>query len=678
MAGVAGALMTWPGGTGTIEVVRAGMFTTVQDVPGRLGYWMVGVPPSGAMDDRSMRLANRIVGNAADAAGLECTVGGPTLRFTEPATVCLGGADMGARLDGRPMPCWSPFAVPAGGILALSSIIGPGMRTYVAIRGGIDATPVLGSRATFTLGGFGGHDGRQLAEGDVLAIGAATAGVIPSPLPPSCWPSLSGRWQIGVMEGPHAAPDFFTVEGVEELVSATWTVQAHAARTGVRLSGPSPQWARADGGDAGLHPSNIHDNGYAFGAVDFTGDTPVVLGPDGPSLGGFTCPLTVVAAERWKLGQLAPGDTVHFVIVDEERAAEARRATNHVAQRLRRSERSDRLAPTGRRDGGILVHEPGDGDERPEAAYRRAGDEFLLVEYGEMTLELGLRARIHALQSWLDDHQPDAIVDTTAGVRSLLVHFDPDMLPVGELLDLVRKGDDELPATSELVIPSRTVHLPLSWEDPATLEAIRRYMAVVRDDAPWCPSNLEFIRRINGLDDVDDVHRIVFDARYLVLGLGDVYLGAPVATPVDPRHRLVTTKYNPARTWTPENAVGIGGAYLCVYGMEGPGGYQFVGRTVPVWYLDQPTPGDDPGTPWLLRTFDQLRFHPVSADELLDLREHARAGELEIEIEDGTFSLAEHETWLTVEADEIDAFRAQQQDAFDAERRRWIISGELR
>ena len=79
------------------------------------------------------------------------------------------------------------------------------------------------------------------------------------------------------------------------------------------------------------------------------------------------------------------------------------------------------------------------------------------------------------------------------------------------------------------------------------------------------------------------MHDIVFDAQYLVLGLGDVYLGAPVATPLDPRHRLVTTKYNPARTWTPENAVGIGGAYLCIYGMEGPGGYQFVGRTTQVW-----------------------------------------------------------------------------------------------
>ena len=200
---------------------------------------------------------------------------------------------------------------------------------------------------------------------------------------------------------------------------------------------------------------------------------------------------------------------------------------------------------------------------------------------------------------------------------------------------------------------------------------------MVRDDAPRVPSNLEFIRRINGLDSVDDVHRIVFDASFLVLGLGDVYLGAPVATPLDPRHRLVTTKYNPARTWTPENAVGIGGAYLCIYGMEGPGGYQFVGRTVPVWYLDGPTPGDDPETPWLLRTFDQLRFHPVGAEELLDQRERARAGELTIEIEPTRFSLEEHRRWLETEADEIAAFRRVQHDAFAAERDRWISSGEL-
>src|SRR5690606_8192493 len=164
-----------------------------------------------------------------------------------------------------------------------------------------------------------------------------------------------------------------------------------------------------------------------------------------------------------------------------------------------------------------------------------------------------------------------------------------------------------------------------------------KYMQSVRSDAPWCPSNIEFIRRINGLESIEDVRRIVFEASYLVLGLGDVYLGAPVATPLDPRHRLVTTKYNPARTWTPENAVGIGGAYLCIYGMEGPGGYQFVGRTIQMFNRFRETRHFEPGTPWLLRFFDQLRFYPVSAEELLEMREAFLHGRFEPEIGEERF-----------------------------------------
>ena len=158
----------------------------------------------------------------------------------------------------------------------------------------------------------------------------------------------------------------------------------------------------------------------------------------------------------------------------------------------------------------------------------------------------------------------------------------------------------------------------------------------------------------------------VFEASYLVMGLGDVYLGTPVATPLDPRHRLVTTKYNPARTWTPENAVGIGGAYLCIYGMEGPGGYQFVGRTTQVWRRHA-------GTPWLLRYFDRIRWYPVSAEELLDLR----ADEPEFRIDDGEFKLADYRTFLADNAVSIDAFQARQAAAFADERDSWRQSGEL-
>ena len=111
-----------------------------------------------------------------------------------------------------------------------------------------------------------------------------------------------------MLYGPHGAPDFFTPEDIEMFFSTAWKVHHNSDRTGVRLIGPKPAWARQDGGEAGLHPSNIHDNAYAIGTVDFTGDMPVILGPDGPSLGGFVCPATIVHAELWKMGQLRPGD----------------------------------------------------------------------------------------------------------------------------------------------------------------------------------------------------------------------------------------------------------------------------------------------------------------------------------------------------------------------------------
>jgi urea carboxylase len=284
---------------------------------------------------------------------------------------------------------------------------------------------------------------------------------------------------------------------------------------------------------------------------------------------------------------------------------------------------------------------------------------------------------VHALEQWLKSSGLPGIIDLTAGIRSLQVHFDSTRLPFQQLLDALQRAEQELPPVDDVEVPSRVVHLPLSWDDPATRLAIAKYVQSVRADAPWCPSNIEFIRRINGLASEADVYDTVFGARYLVLGLGDVYLGAPVATPLDPRHRLVTTKYNPARTWTPENAVGIGGAYLCVYGMEGPGGYQFVGRTVQVYNRFRITREFEPGTPWLLRPFDQIQFHPVSAEELLDLRARFPHGKYEVRIEHGTFRLGDYERFLAEHALGIQIFKARQQAAFEAERARWRNHGQL-
>ncbi|MEU0394882.1 5-oxoprolinase/urea amidolyase family protein [Streptomyces sp. NPDC006208] len=625
--------------TPRIEVMAPGTLTTVQDWPGRTGYWSVGVPPSGPMDDLSFRLGNLALGNDAGAPGLECTLEGPALRFTHATTVCVTGAPAPVTVDGAPAAQWEPVTVPAGSCLRIGAPDGPGLRTYLLLAGGgLDVPDFLGSTATFTLGRFGGHGGRPLRTGDVLHGGTTSAAA--TAVPPDDRPRIGGEWHIGAAEGPHAAPEFFTEEDIHEFYGAQWKVHFNSARTGVRLIGPKPRWARTDGGEAGLHPSNIHDTPYSVGAVDYTGDMPVLLGPDGPSLGGFVCPATVVTGERWKLGQLRPGDTVRFVPVTT-----AGRARPAVV------------------DGGILAR----GES---VTYRRSGDDNVLVEFGEMNLDLALRMRVHALAEAVAAANLPGVRDLTPGIRSLQIRIDPDALSQEALLPTLVGLESGLGPTDGLVVPSRTVHLPLSWDDPATREAIARYMAGVRDDAPWCPWNIEFIRRINGLDTADDVYRTVFEAEYLVLGLGDVYLGAPVATPLDPRHRLVTTKYNPARTWTAENSVGIGGAYLCIYGMEGPGGYQFVGRTTQVWSRWQERP-------WLLNFFDRIRWYPVEADELLELRADMAAGRFTPQIEDGTFSLADHQRFLADNAPSIAAFRARQAAAFSAERDAWEAAGEF-
>ena len=482
-------------------------------------------------------------------------------------------------------------------------------------------------------------------------------------------PPLTNEWEIAVLHGPHASPDFFTLEDIDVFFATAWKVHYNSSRTGVRLIGPKPGWARTDGGEAGLHPSNIHDTAYAIGTVDYTGDMPVILGPDGPSLGGFVCPATIVGAELWKLGQLKAGDTVRFRAVtldDAHRLAVRQRAEIATL----RSEPLSRNPPAPPPSISPLLRQQPESASAPSMTVRQDGDTSLLIEYGPMVLDLALRFRVHALMEWFAKSPIAGILDLTPGIRSLQVHYDDAILPREQLLEAIARAEEELPPTDAIEVPSRIVHLPLSWEDPATLLAIRKYMQSVRADAPWCPSNIEFIRRINGLGSVDEVKEIVYSASYLVLGLGDVYLGAPVATPVDPRHRLVTTKYNPARTWTPENAVGIGGAYLCVYGMEGPGGYQFVGRTCQMYNRYRTFEG---GKRWLLRFFDQIRFYPVSEQELLAFREAFPRGRAKLSIEPTTFRLADYQKFLSDNRDSIASFKARQQAAFDEERERWKL-----
>ena len=638
-----------------VEVLVPGAQSSVQELPGRQGLWHVGVPPSGPMDERSFRHANRLVGNGDNVAALELTVSGPTLKFFADTLIALTGAAMPMTCDAKALPHNEAVLIGAGKTLHVGAIKGPGQRAYLAVAGGFAAPEVFGSRATFDLGHFGGNATGALKTGHVLHLARAANSSPPNPINPPA--KLTHEWDVGVLYGPHGAPDFFQEADIDTLFSTEYEVHFNSARTGVRLIGPAPTWARIDGGEAGLHPSNLHDNAYAIGAIDFTGDMPIILGPDGPSLGGFVCPAVIARDEQWKMGQFKPGDKIRFHAVARTDDA----ITAAAIHRPRPNIGSPILATYDR--GPVPV------------VYRRQGDDNLLVEYGAMTLDIALRLRVHLLMQAVIQARVPGVIDLTPGIRSLQIHYDGTTVARKRLLGLLVEIETSLASAHDAKVPSRIVHLPLSWNDPDAELAMRKYQELVRPNAPWCPSNIEFIRRINGLPDEQAVRQIVFDASYLVLGLGDVYLGAPVATPTDPRHRLVTTKYNPARTWTPENAVGIGGAYMCIYGMEGPGGYQLFGRTIQVWNTWRQTPVFTKNKPWLLDFFDQIRFFSVSHKELTEARSAFPHGGYPIKIEETEFSYEAYQEELVTSAASISEFKNTQQTAFEAERQRWKDEG---
>jgi urea carboxylase len=659
-----------------VDIVKSGTLTTIQDYPARHGYWAVGIPPSGAMDSLTPRLLNNLLNNDESAAFIEMTFIGATYRFRNESVIAFGGADMQATLNGEDVRMYEPIFVKNGDVLSFKKIVGDGNRTYLAIAGGFDVASYLGSASTFTLGEFGGHGGRALRAGDVLDVNPINKEKLlhVKPLHVNNTPTLCNEYEIGVIYGPHGSPDFFQNEDIINFFNASWEVHFNSNRTGVRLIGPTPKWAREDGGEAGLHPSNIHDNAYAFGTIDFTGDMPIILGPDGPSLGGFVCPATIVSCELYKVGQLKAGDKVKFKPMSLKSAdAMVSAYEKAIASNAALPKLQDYVYEFDINSATPIIKTLKYKELDLDVVVRASGDRFLLIEVGELVLDIELRFFIHALMQYFEEKSLRGIIDLTPGIRSLQIHFDTKKISREEILEYLSKGLDSFKNIEDLEVSSRVVWLPVSWNDPTIQKAALKYQQTVRPNAPWCPSNIEFIRRINGLKDIDKVKDIVFDANYLVMGLGDVYLGAPVATPLNPKHRLVTTKYNPARTWTAQNSVGIGGAYMCVYGMEGPGGYQLFGRTLQMWNTYRKT--KEFSKPWLLRFFDQVKFYPVSAEEILDIREKFLFGKYPLKIEQQVFKLKEYKEFLTKNEKEHSEFQAKRAQAFEDEKHMWKEKG---
>ncbi|KAG1441471.1 hypothetical protein G6F57_018694 [Rhizopus arrhizus] len=231
-------------------------------------------------------------------------------------------------------------------------------------------------------------------------------------------PVYGNTWQIGVLYGPHGAPDFFQPEAIETFFAADWEVHYNSNRLGVRLIGPKPTWARENGGEAGLHPSNIHDCEYAIGSINFTGDSPVILTRDGPSLGGFVCPVTIARAELWKVGQVKPGDRIRFVRIDYPQAVALEAAQDQsVAALSAAAPAVTEPSPVPATVSETIVAALPAAGSRPSVSYRQAGDGYLLLEYGDNVLDLALRMRIHLLMEALNAHPIAGVQELSPGAR---------------------------------------------------------------------------------------------------------------------------------------------------------------------------------------------------------------------------------------------------------------------
>ena len=305
-----------------VSVLKPGLATTVQDT-GRPGYYNVGIPPSGSLDQYSSLAANLLVGNGDDAAVLECTYMGPELRFDRPATVAVTGADLPPRLNGDPRPTWETFGTEAGDVLSFD-FLRSGARAYLAVSGGFDVPVALGSRSTYALGALGGLGGRALAPGDELPIGDAD-GVAPGRSVPAALRSTHPKHrETRVMMGLY--DHRLTDEGRRAFLESEWRLTTVSDRTGFRYRGAELEFRdRVVPFGAGSDPSNIVDAPYPIGSIQIPGGVePIVLHRDAVSGGGYVMVATVISADMDAVGQSAPNNTTRFTEVDLDGALQAR------------------------------------------------------------------------------------------------------------------------------------------------------------------------------------------------------------------------------------------------------------------------------------------------------------------------------------------------------------------
>ncbi len=300
---------------------------------------------------------------------------------------------------------------------------------------------------------------------------------------------------------------------------------------------------------------------------------------------------------------------------------------------------------------------------KPGITYRQAGERAVLVEYGEMEFYLALNFLVLAAKDALDEQPPDGLIETAPGFRSMLVSYDPFTLSAADLLDHLQAVHDALDPERGITIPSRVVHLPIAFDDSQTRAAVERYIHSIRADAPNAEggTNIDYVVRYNGLRDREELYETALATEHWTGFIG-FFPGLPFMFPLDPRDAIFVPKYNPTRTWTPEGAVGIGGPCYAIYPVESAGGYQLIGRSLPIYDVRARNQVFREN-PLLLRAGDRVKFHRVTEEEVLEQFEAVHADTYRYRVEDATFDVGAFLEWTATVADEAEERRRRREEA---------------
>ncbi|KAL9594051.1 MAG: hypothetical protein Q9219_007241 [cf. Caloplaca sp. 3 TL-2023] len=660
-----------------IDVLSAGAYTTIQDYPGRPSMGR-GFPHAGPMDPFAFQIANILVGNRPGVEGLEITLDGPELLFLGPAVVAICGASMAIKINGTPASMWTRLHVAAGQKLKVGRTTGGGCRSYLAVHGGLPSVAEwFGSKATSPGVGVGGYQGRALAAGDLLATVNSIPHNLSSPMsiPQRLIPDYPNHWNLMTMVGPYVE-GFLLEEDVEMMYETKWQISHNAARGGIRLVGPKPKWARADGSEGGSHPSNVPEYGYPIGTLNWTGDDPCIFPVDCPDFGGFVSSTTIVKADYWRLGQMKAGDTMQYRPVSLKDALAMRTRQNDFIEGISKcvdGSSFDQIRvldysalPVSEDVGKAVVHSIEATESQPKTTYRQGADDYLLVEYGGGNFDLNHRCRVTALNKALRHSSGDisfssGLINTVGCCNTLLIYYDGLRISQAALLAHLTHLESDIGDLSRAKVPSRLFRLPILFGSPRETAAIDRYMETQRPYASYLPDNMDFVAKNNGLEK-PDLKNILLTSRLIAVSVG-FFAALPLCLPVDPRQRICCPKMNPSRVFTPAGQVSWGGSCMALYNVESPGGYQLTGLTIPGVDILGSKRGYSLDRPWLFEDFDQLTFHEVGEEEYERELALFKSGRYEYVWEEVEFDMAEHNKLLDETREEVRVVKERQAEA---------------